>query len=481
MVLAGAVAGSNLGTGSSPRARGPTPPPSSGAAPAATPLEPARRRLGRPGCSAEFGQPLRRPLQSPPRHPSDGHGRKRPPKRPPSRSSPDASVTSPVNAGANATAHRQGTDGCRCSHRGGLQLRRLDRVRAQQQDRERERLGEAGRGGWVVEHDARFPSTLTCSRLGLEKTKHLTFRVRVGRHKDAGPSALLGSQASSVAASPGWSKAIGGRIRPVSRVRFPAFLQLGSARLRAVDAAIADPKCLPASQGRRAPRHSLCRKPAREGPPSSAPSVPHREPIGCRPACRYAPDYTVGSHCSAYVGERRPGAARAGDRDAFDAFAAGSVDHIAIATLNLRDGDRAEIHPRRLFAAGGTSTLSETAARFDAWLLRLLFRAINDEFRTVRRHQARIRSCELSRQRRTSPDRSPCASNWIAASSDFTGTSGRGRPLVVSRAVLGGDRGGHRDPARHGEVRLHYAVEAMRSRSRPGSSIDRGGAHLTSW
>jgi RNA polymerase sigma-70 factor, ECF subfamily len=157
--------------------------------------------------------------------------------------------------------------------------------------------------------------------------------------------------------------------------------------------------------------------------------------------------------------------ARAGDRDAFDALAAGAVDRLyAIATLNLRDGDRAEDAVQEtLVRCWRDLHALRDAARFDAWLLRLLFRAINDEFRTVRRHQAKIR---VLRVEPSTADESGSVAVREQLDRGFQRLSPQHRAVIVLRLYLGlsleETAAAIGIPPGTVKSRLHYAVEAMR-------------------
>ena len=85
--------------------------------------------------------------------------------------------------------------------------------------------------------------------------------------------------------------------------------------------------------------------------------------------------------------------ARQGEREAFNVLAASIVDRLyALARLILRDADRAEDATQETLVRcwRDLPTLRDVG-RFDAWLHRLLIRAINDEFRSKRRHDANVR------------------------------------------------------------------------------------------
>ena len=291
MVLAGAVA-YLTGTGSSPGAPGSlTPPPSSGAAPAATPLSLVGGGSVGPGARPSSGDRCDGHSKAHQDTQAKGDGRK-----PSSQADPQAGPRPDRQrhvAGQRwreCHGHRQDTYGC------PLLPSRWTTApapgpRPGSTTRPRTR---AARWSWTwrvgLEHDARNVGHLR-DLLPVRPREDEAFDLPspVGPHKDAGPSALLGSQASSVAAGTGWSKAIGGRVRPVNRSASRLardLVQLGSARLRAVDAAIADPErfaCEPKVDG---VRGTVCAgSPAREGPPSSGPWRSLNQ-SGCRPACR---------------------------------------------------------------------------------------------------------------------------------------------------------------------------------------------------
>jgi RNA polymerase sigma-70 factor (ECF subfamily) len=78
--------------------------------------------------------------------------------------------------------------------------------------------------------------------------------------------------------------------------------------------------------------------------------------------------------------------AREGDRDAYDVLLSGAIDHLyRIARLILRDVDRAEdaVQEALVRCWRDLPTLRDPD-RFDAWLNRILMRAITDEARMRR-------------------------------------------------------------------------------------------------
>src|SRR5262245_64081969 len=82
--------------------------------------------------------------------------------------------------------------------------------------------------------------------------------------------------------------------------------------------------------------------------------------------------------------------AQRGDREAFDVLATSVVDRLyAVARLVLRDADRAEDAVQETLVRCWRDLPSlRQPASFDAWLRRLLMRAITDEFRRAGSHQA---------------------------------------------------------------------------------------------
>ena len=79
--------------------------------------------------------------------------------------------------------------------------------------------------------------------------------------------------------------------------------------------------------------------------------------------------------------------AKAGDRDAFDRLALRVVDRLyRVARLVLRDAERAEDATQETLVRCWRDLPSlRDPASFDAWVHRLLIRAIHDEFRAVKR------------------------------------------------------------------------------------------------
>ena len=158
-------------------------------------------------------------------------------------------------------------------------------------------------------------------------------------------------------------------------------------------------------------------------------------------------------------------AARSGDRQAFDVLAATFVDRLyAIARLTLRDSDRAEdaVQEALVRCWRDLPALREPD-RFDAWIRRLLMRAITDEFRRDRRHQA---SVALLRFEPSTADASAALVVREQLEVGFRRLSLDHRAIVVLRLYLGlsieeaaATLG---IPVGTAKSRLHYATDAMR-------------------
>src|SRR5690349_8311391 len=157
--------------------------------------------------------------------------------------------------------------------------------------------------------------------------------------------------------------------------------------------------------------------------------------------------------------------ARAGDRAAFDLLAAGVVDGLyRIARLVLRDTDVAEDAVQEtLVRCWRDLPALRDPARFDAWLRRLLMRAITDEFRRGRRARAAI---TLLRLEPVIPDSTEDVVVREQLARGFGRLTVEHRAIVVLRLYLGlsieetaltlGI------PVGTAKSRLHYATEAMR-------------------
>lgn len=157
--------------------------------------------------------------------------------------------------------------------------------------------------------------------------------------------------------------------------------------------------------------------------------------------------------------------ARAGDREAFDTLASSVVDRLyAIARLILRDADRAEDAVQETLVRSWRDLHSlRDAAAFDAWLHRLLVHAINDEFRTRRRHEANVRILHLEP---STADETGTVAVREQLESGFRRLSPEHRAVIVLRLYLGLSIEETAStigiPVGTAKSRLHYATEAMR-------------------
>jgi RNA polymerase sigma-70 factor (ECF subfamily) len=157
--------------------------------------------------------------------------------------------------------------------------------------------------------------------------------------------------------------------------------------------------------------------------------------------------------------------ARAGQREAFDVLAASVVDRLyALARLILRDADRAEdaVQEALVRCWRDLPTLRDPA-RFDAWLRRLLMRAITDEFRRGRHQQA---SLAVLRVEPAVRDASADVLIREQLDTGFRRLSLEHRAIVVLRLYLGcsieESAVALGIPVGTAKSRLHYATEAMR-------------------
>jgi RNA polymerase sigma-70 factor (ECF subfamily) len=163
--------------------------------------------------------------------------------------------------------------------------------------------------------------------------------------------------------------------------------------------------------------------------------------------------------------EQLVGRAGSGDREAFDVLAAGVVDRLyGIARLILRDTDRAEDAVQETLVRCWRDLPSlRDPARFDAWLYRLLVRAVNDEFRAKRRHSANVR---VLRAEPSEADASAPIALREELQLGFERLTVEHRSVLVLRLYLGlsieETAAVIGIPAGTAKSRLHYATEAMR-------------------
>ena len=157
--------------------------------------------------------------------------------------------------------------------------------------------------------------------------------------------------------------------------------------------------------------------------------------------------------------------ARSGQREAFDLLAATIVDRCySVARLVLRDADRAEDAVQETLVRCWRDLPSlRDVERFDAWLRRLLMRAIADEFRRARSHRASIAVLRLEPSTRDSSSDVVVREQLDTA---FRRLSVEHRAIVVLRLYLGlsveETALALGIPVGTAKSRLHYATEAMR-------------------
>ena len=157
--------------------------------------------------------------------------------------------------------------------------------------------------------------------------------------------------------------------------------------------------------------------------------------------------------------------ARSGQREAFDVLATTVVDRLyAVARLVLRDSDRAEDAVQETLVRCWRDLPSlRTPGSFDAWVRRLLMRAITDEFRRERRHRASI---AVLRIEPSMADASAEVATRELLDLGFRRLSLEHRAIVVLRLYLGLSIEESAltlgIPAGTAKSRLHYATEAMR-------------------
>jgi RNA polymerase sigma-70 factor (ECF subfamily) len=158
--------------------------------------------------------------------------------------------------------------------------------------------------------------------------------------------------------------------------------------------------------------------------------------------------------------------ARQGDRDAFDLLMTAHIDHLyRIARLILRDTDRAEdaVQEALVRCWRDLRTLRDPD-RFDAWLNRLLLRAIADEARRQRRFAAAV--VVLKTEPRQWDD-----TGLVADRDELARVFGRlsieHRTVVVLHHYLGftveDAAAAIGIPVGTAKSRLHYATDALRA------------------
>jgi RNA polymerase sigma-70 factor (ECF subfamily) len=158
--------------------------------------------------------------------------------------------------------------------------------------------------------------------------------------------------------------------------------------------------------------------------------------------------------------------AKRGDRDAFTAIAAASVDRCyALAYRILRDPHRAQDAAQQaLLGAWRDLPTLRDAERFDAWLHRLVVNACYVEARGERRHVAKIRVVSMAQE-------APDVASTVVARDElevaFRQLSPEHRAVVVLHHHLGYQlteiAETLRIPAGTARSRLHHAVRQLRA------------------
>jgi RNA polymerase sigma-70 factor (ECF subfamily) len=157
--------------------------------------------------------------------------------------------------------------------------------------------------------------------------------------------------------------------------------------------------------------------------------------------------------------------ARGGDRDAFDHLATRVVDRLyRVARLLLHDTEQAEDAVQETLVRCWRDLPSlRDPARFDAWVNRLLMRAINDEFRAASRARSAVTLLHLEPSTR---DQSDEVALREQLSRGFQRLTLEHRAVLVMRLYLGLSLEETAItlgiPAGTAKSRLHYATLAMR-------------------
>ena len=157
--------------------------------------------------------------------------------------------------------------------------------------------------------------------------------------------------------------------------------------------------------------------------------------------------------------------ARSGQRGAFDLLATTVVDRLyAVARLVLRDSDRAEDAVQETLVRCWRDLPSlRDVDKFDAWLRRLLMRAITDEFRRARSHRASIAVLRVEPSTRDTSEDIVVREQLDTA---FRRLTVEHRAIVVLRLYLGlsieESALALGIPVGTAKSRLHYATDAMR-------------------
>jgi RNA polymerase sigma-70 factor (ECF subfamily) len=157
--------------------------------------------------------------------------------------------------------------------------------------------------------------------------------------------------------------------------------------------------------------------------------------------------------------------AKGGDRDAFDHLAMRVVDRLyRVARLLLRDTEQAEDAVQETLVRCWRDLPSlRDPSRFDAWVNRLLMRAINDEFRSAKRARSAVTLLRLEPSARDQSDEIALREQL---SRGFQRLTLAHRAVLVLRLYLGLSLEETAItlgiPAGTAKSRLHYATAAMR-------------------
>ena len=157
--------------------------------------------------------------------------------------------------------------------------------------------------------------------------------------------------------------------------------------------------------------------------------------------------------------------AKAGDRNAFDRLAESVVDRLlGVARLILRDAELAEDAAQdALIRCWRDLPSLRDANAFDAWLNRLLVRAVQEQYRQQRRHRASITFIHLEPGR---PDATDEIATREQLARGFERLTLEHRSVLVLRLYLGLSLEEAATalgiPAGTAKSRLHYATQAMR-------------------
>jgi RNA polymerase sigma-70 factor, ECF subfamily len=157
--------------------------------------------------------------------------------------------------------------------------------------------------------------------------------------------------------------------------------------------------------------------------------------------------------------------ARSSDREAFDRVAVSVVDRLyRIARLVLRDTEAAEDAVQEALVRCWRDLPSlRDASRFDAWLNKLLMRAIQDEFRSAGRRRATLTLLRLEPAARDASDEVAIREQLDRGFQQLTIDH---RAVLVLRLYLGMSLDETAltlgIPAGTAKSRLHYATLAMR-------------------